>query len=366
MCYKYRITLSIYAFLAFALPAFAATSFTDISDSHPNAQAIRYVLQQGIVSGYPDGTFKPNNVINRAEFTKIVTLYKFGREMVDMCGSRMQFTDVLRGVWYEKYVCRARDSHLIEGYPDSTFRPANYINFAEAAKIIVLAEVFNDPDNDFSQAIDPWYERYVRYLTERNAIPISINSLDKNITRSEMAEIIFRLKTKNTNLDSVTYNQLIDRINLTAEDWTHYKYLEHGFMISLPSSYAVSSSTVHTYPDGKQWFRVEGQDIYAPEQPYFIIEVNPDGYGPFFPDRTITLVEKADGGVRNVSSNGTVAHLDGQTLVNVNPLESRNGNTYTMRWRLNVDESQYDAYVKTLYKIFSSISLTPPLMRMGS
>ncbi len=185
------------------------TPFSDVPPNFPYAQAITNLASNGVISGYSDGTFRPENPINRAEFTKIVTLYKFGADMVEKCGSHMQFSDLLFDAWYGKYICRAKDAHLIDGYPDGTFRPAQNINFSEAAKIIALTATLNAGDPILpSDDGGPWYSRYVRFLSEAHAIPTSIKSLDQVITRGEMAEMIWRLKDTQRNLPSNTYNNL--------------------------------------------------------------------------------------------------------------------------------------------------------------
>lgn len=203
-----------------------ASGFTDVSATHANADAIAYVKAEGIVSGYADGTYRPDQTINRAEFTKIITVALYGQAMIDQCGSFYPFSDVPRDAWYVKHVCRARDGWLLSGYPDNTFRPAQNINFVEAAKI--LANGYNlihreehcngklCPDVD---TVDhPWYEQYVRALAAENAIPFSIVGLNQAITRGEMAEIIYRLKTKNTDKPSRTYNYLLGLMETSGED----------------------------------------------------------------------------------------------------------------------------------------------------
>lgn len=189
-----------------AIDTAADVDFEDVSSNHPNFDAIVYALKNGIASGYPDGTFLPESSTNRAEFTKLVTLYTFGQQMVDMCKTRLRFSDV-PDAWYVKYICRAQDAHLIRGYPDGSFRPADTINFAEAAKILVLADDFNAGEVR-QQESNPWYERYVRYLAERNAIPTTVRSLRQPITRGETVEIIYRLKTGNNDKPSKAYEDL--------------------------------------------------------------------------------------------------------------------------------------------------------------
>lgn len=214
-------------------PAAGMQPFSDVPSDFINFTAINYVKNQGIVDGYADGTYRPYNVINRAEFTKIVMLYKFGQQMIDMCGSAMGFSDVSFNDWFGRYICRGKDAGIIDGYSDKTFRPNASINFSEAAKIIARTDTFNagDPvlpaDNG-----GPWYEQYVRYLANDNAIPVSITSFDHSITRGEMAEMIYRLKTENTSKPSQSYESLNAPVTTSAS----FSLPQYGFTLGAATS----------------------------------------------------------------------------------------------------------------------------------
>jgi len=196
------------AFLALAMPVTAAAAFRDVPDNYPYLSAVEYVQQQGIVSGYPNGTFKPDNPINRAEFTKIVMGSVATQENIRACmegivPATIGFPDVPSYEWFAPYICIAKEGGIIGGYPDGTFKPQKTINFAEAAKII--ASAFSVPMTNDSTV---WYKGYVVALAQRNAIPLSLSSYDHLLTRGEMAEIIWRLKAGVTNLPSKTYEDL--------------------------------------------------------------------------------------------------------------------------------------------------------------
>ena len=340
-------------------------AFSDVPSNHPQSAAIQYVLSQGLVSGYSDGTYKPDTAINRAEFTKIVTLFTFGQQMIDMCNTGLRVTDVPRNAWYRKYICRAQDSHLIKGYPDKTFRPAQSINFAEAAKIIVLADVIGDPEQSLRSESDPWYERYIDYLSERNAIPESVHGWSKNITRGEMAEVIYRLRSEDGQRADVFDGG--PPLSLDVEEhvssWQQYDYPDFGFSIAFPKSFTVESEGVEPhFPRGRYWFRVDAKAPQLTENPAIVFEVNADESEPLPFDREVKIVEDSTGGVRNYSGGATVAHHDGHTIVSVPSITGRNGNTYSMRWSMDIDEEDYDAYGIFLYKIFSTIRLHGPAL----
>lgn len=121
-----------------SLMASSTDLFSDISSS-PYKDAILFIKTAGIVEGYSDGTFKPDSEINRAEFTKIVVQTAFPKEIEPYKVESTCFVDVQSAYWYAKYVCLAKDKGVIGGYPDGTFRPDQNINAAEALKITLEA-----------------------------------------------------------------------------------------------------------------------------------------------------------------------------------------------------------------------------------
>lgn len=179
------------------IPVAQADSFVDVDHSHPYGNAIDYVKEQGIVKGYPDGTYKPDKTINRAEFTKIIIGATFpGEASGENC-----FSDV-QAEWFAAYVCLAQSKGIIGGYADGTFKPDQNISFVEAAKIIVGA---------FGHTVESdevWYKPFVMSLESKKSIPRSIASFEHQITRGEMAEIIHRLKASITSKASKSYNEL--------------------------------------------------------------------------------------------------------------------------------------------------------------
>lgn len=123
-------------FLFVIMPALATASFPDVFRSDPFVGAIDYVRSKGIVAGYPDGLYQPDMDINRAEFTKILIKTKYNEEQIAACNGG-SFKDIDASAWFAPYVCKAKEAGVIGGYPDGTFGPENQINFVEAAKIIV-------------------------------------------------------------------------------------------------------------------------------------------------------------------------------------------------------------------------------------
>lgn len=107
--------------------------FTDVDSNAWYAVYIASAKAAGILQGYADGSFKPNQAVTRAEALKII-LVASGVEIED---ANTNFSDVRAGSWYEDYVAYAQENGIVNGYTDGTFRPHQNITRAEIVKIIV-------------------------------------------------------------------------------------------------------------------------------------------------------------------------------------------------------------------------------------
>ncbi|CAK4844825.1 unnamed protein product [Aphanomyces euteiches] len=110
-------------------------SFSDIS-AHWAEARIKQAVSVGIVSGYPDGTFKPGRTVTRAEFA--VMLMNTLKPQVD--GAELTFTDKAKiGSWAQKSVAQAVYAGITNGYEDGSFRPNAEITRTEMAAMIAKA-----------------------------------------------------------------------------------------------------------------------------------------------------------------------------------------------------------------------------------
>jgi len=198
------IRIIIALVLTLSTTAITIADFRDAEKSHANYDAINYLQSKKIVNGYKDGNFRPENKINRAELVKIVVEATVPAS--DIYGSYC-FSDIKGEAasasdyrWFAKYVCTAKRKNIVSGYADGYFRPANDISFVEAAKIILTGFGYS------FELEDTWYEPFVKKLSEKKSIPVTIQNLNKKINRGEMAELIWRMKENIQDKDSVTYH----------------------------------------------------------------------------------------------------------------------------------------------------------------
>lgn len=108
-------------------------TYTDVTEADWFYGYVMHGSNLGVVTGYDDGTFLPNEPVNRAE--ALVMLLRMAG--VEDTNTAVDFSDMTGEEWFANEVGMGVDLGIIEGYEeDNTFRPANSITRAEAAKII--------------------------------------------------------------------------------------------------------------------------------------------------------------------------------------------------------------------------------------
>lgn len=195
------LTSSVFVILLGASPALAAV-FPDVPDDHVFKESVEELVRAGVITGNPDGTFKPNDPVNRAAMLKMLYLAK--GKVPDPLSVRC-FPDVEIGSWYEPYVCDAAVRKYVNGYADGSFRPDTSVNRVEALKMITT--VFGIPleevtDNNreivnFADvSLSAWYTQYLLTAYNTNILPVPGQTgahffPDGPLTRGEAAAYIY-------------------------------------------------------------------------------------------------------------------------------------------------------------------------------
>ncbi len=180
----------------------AAAAFHDVPSTHPKAEAIAYVRQKGIMSGYADGTFRPERTLNRAELVKVLLSASPNEEKAEDCLAS-RFNDVPKNAWFSTWVCLARRRGLVKGYADHTFRPGEKVTLAEAAAMIVRIENMAVEDGS------PWYRAPLAALAARKVLPSDSASWQSNLTRGDVAELLWRLQDHHPSEDQPSLEDLL-------------------------------------------------------------------------------------------------------------------------------------------------------------
>ena len=178
--------------------------FTDVPSNFWAYESITKMTKEGIMSGYRNGTFKPNDPLSREEAASLFSNMIGDTPSIMLASS---FSDITSDRWSSLAIESVARANIISGYGDNTYRPEQYMSRQEFA---VVADKFlhyqgyrtEDPtaldtiyfsDQKF---IAPWAQSSVRELALLGFINYSTKGLfnpEKYITRGEAAEITYRL-----------------------------------------------------------------------------------------------------------------------------------------------------------------------------
>lgn len=110
---------------------YETTSFLDVAEDEWYSDRIGYIESLGIINGYPDSTFRPNAPITRAEFATVAANFDDLKET-----GGVYFSDLPAGHWAKNFVEMAYNRGWISGYPDGTIKPDRYITRAEVVSVV--------------------------------------------------------------------------------------------------------------------------------------------------------------------------------------------------------------------------------------
>lgn len=133
-----RKVLSFVLVLALVLGSFSM-AFADFSDmaGEKSSEAVSVLKDLGVVAGYPDGTFRPDQIVTRAEMARFIVA-ALGLEQFAV-GTTSKYSDMGQAPWAQGYVAYGTSLGFISGYPDGTFKPNQQVSFQEAASMLVRA-----------------------------------------------------------------------------------------------------------------------------------------------------------------------------------------------------------------------------------
>lgn len=118
--------------------AFAAT-FSDVAATSSYNKAIKVDADLGLITGYEDGTFKPEGEITRAEFAAIVVRMLGQEAQAVSAKGATAFTDVPADYWASGYINVATNAKIINGYGNGKFGPNDLVNYEDALTMVVRA-----------------------------------------------------------------------------------------------------------------------------------------------------------------------------------------------------------------------------------
>lgn len=245
----------------------AFKDFDDVSVEHPYYNAIIILRYQGLLQGYDDNTFRPEQPLNRVEALKLV----FEVAKIEMTNgiAAASFTDTEEMSWYSGYLNKAVYLEIVNGYADGSFKPSQSVNLVEFLKMLLLAQKADVADAVLAQIpyadVMPgqWYSKYVNYAKIKDLLKADESNRifpGQPLTRGRAADIIYRFKNLKS-LDIETSSTTTKNSGSTSDDSSIIPVKDFALYVSNGWGFAIQ------YP--KYWFyssfieKVDPTDIAA-------------------------------------------------------------------------------------------------------
>ena len=132
-----KILALVLAF-ACAFTMFAGAAFTDQADIKVENEVVDTLIELGVINGYTDGSFKPNDTVTRAEMAKMIYVLRTGNSDASAYNNdKTSFTDV-NGHWAAGFIKYCQSVGIIAGQSATKFAPDQTVTAQEAAKMLLV------------------------------------------------------------------------------------------------------------------------------------------------------------------------------------------------------------------------------------
>lgn len=237
----------ILAVLLLQTSAFAA--FYDVDSNTEVGQAVQQLTKLGIISGYPDGSFHPNDTLTRGQMARIAVAMLGENTAAQTRSGNSVFTDVDQSHWANGYINYISELGIISGYPDGTFCADQVINYAQLLTILVRLLGYSGEDVAYR-----WPDGYINKANALNITGGIEFSPYEGVTRGNAAYLVYNAlsaeKNSNSNISLMSKSSKEDIIiygNSSVD-----ASLAAGTITTTGGSYKLSAaSTIDTDDFGK-------------------------------------------------------------------------------------------------------------------
>jgi len=177
-----------------------------------------------------------------------------------------------------------------------------------------------------------------------------ISDLEKEISTIKSAS----QENSQANPTPITSSQPSDE----DANWKTYSGDKYGVTFSYPSNFQIVTDKIQDehkgHPKGFNWYRIELTDSSATEKPFMRFEIDPGGYGPFFPDKTYQIAESGAKKIviNSVNDSSSENSNDGRILIIPSILEASNGHSYYWQFYFNEGGKDYEPIFKQILSTF--------------
>ena len=205
---KSKRILAIVFTVMLTLAASSGAVFADIDYSQWNSNAsypsdvqntsyltsVKFLIDEKIMTGYEDGTFRPENLITRAEIAVAIAKATNRTGNLEEMAEKNEFTDLNGYGWAKGYINALVEAGITKGVTDTTFAPGKNISYAELVTFLVR---MNSGAASEVESSGTWPNNYIQYVQMYNLLgDVSVTDWNAPATRGNMAKLMYRFLPK--------------------------------------------------------------------------------------------------------------------------------------------------------------------------
>ncbi|MEH1905544.1 MAG: S-layer homology domain-containing protein [Nostoc sp.] len=218
------VTVGTVAPLITASPSLAQTTFSDVSSNYWAAQFIQPLSQRGVIAGFPDGSFRPEEPVTRAQFAAMVNkAFQKAQQR-----QAINFTDVPSNYWASSAIQQAYTIGFLSGYPGNRFEPnqaipreqvlvslANGLTYTPNGNTESTLQYFNDASNIASYARSP-----IAAATEKQIVVnypnVKFLNPTATATRAQVAAFIYQALVSSNQVSAINSPYVVAAVGSTT------------------------------------------------------------------------------------------------------------------------------------------------------
>ncbi|MEH1929207.1 S-layer homology domain-containing protein [Nostoc sp.] len=207
-----------------ASPSLAQTTFSDVSSNYWAAQFIQQLSQRGVIAGFPDGSFRPEEPVTRAQFAAMVNkAFQKAQQR-----QAINFTDVPSNYWASSAIEQAYTIGFLSGYPGNRFEPnqaipreqvlvslANGLAYTPSGNTESTLQYFNDASNIASYARSP-----IAAATEKQIVVnypnVKFLNPTATATRAQVAAFIYQALVSSNQVSAINSPYVVTAVGSTT------------------------------------------------------------------------------------------------------------------------------------------------------
>lgn len=235
----------------------ANVALTDVPETADYATAVNTLVALGVVNGYEDNTFKPDNNITRAEASKIIVAALNETAAAEAMKGATKFSDIeAKHEWATGYINKGVSMGYINGMENNQFQPDGNVTFAQVVKMMLCAMGYEDYAASLAEQYGytgaNWYIPYTQLAADAGVTEGVYAGPNEAVTRAQVAQLVFNaIKApivKNVGITYTDSGKIVPKIQI--QDGVETSVYYRSILTEKFDAYYVEGYVTETNKDG--------------------------------------------------------------------------------------------------------------------